>query len=128
MQPLTKQELQQSMQQLKDSIMGTVATRQDVSNAVTSLSQKMCGRNEIQNAIDASREKYLERLGQPIRQQQAMMQQIIGQLDVINRRLVALESRMGVMHGHLQTVRTDTHTVANRTEPTKTTLLSQMFT
>lgn len=128
MQPLTKQELQSAVQQLRDNILGQVATRQDIANAVTTMSQKMCGRSEIQNAVDASRERFMDRLGQPLRQQQVAMQQILAQLDQINRRLVAMESRLGLVQGSLKSVRTDTETVAHRTEPVKHTMLSQMFT
>lgn len=128
MQPLTKQELQNAVQQLRDSILGQIATKNDINNATNAINQRMFNQNDMQRALDASRERFLDRLGQPFRQQQASIQQMLVCLDQINRRLAAVESRLGIMHGHLKSVRTDTETVAHRTEPVKHSMLSQMFT
>lgn len=127
MQPLSKQELQHAIQQLRDSILGQVATKNDINNAVGAMSQKMFCQADMQRALDASRDRFMDKLGQPFRQQQASMQQIMNQLDQINRRLSGLEARISTMHGHIQNVRTDTEAVAHRTEPVKHTMLSQMF-
>ena len=127
MQPLSKQELQHAIQQLRDSILGQVATKNDINNAVGAMSQKMFCQADMHRALDASRDRFMDKLGQPFRQQQASMQQIMNQLDQINRRLSGLEARMGTMHGQIQNVRTDTEAVAHRTEPVKHTMLSQMF-
>lgn len=128
MQPLTKQELQTAIHQLRDSITGQAATKQDIAGAVNTITQKICSPGEMQRAMDASRERFIDRLGQPLRAQQAATQQIISQLDIISRRLSAIEARLGTMHGSLNKVHTDTETVAQRTEPGKRTMLSQMFT
>lgn len=128
MQPLTKQELQTAIHQLKDSIAGQSATKQDLAGAVNTITQKICGPNEMQRVLDASRDRFIDRLGQPFRAQQAAMQQMMNQLDIINRRLAAIEARLGTMHGSLNKVHSDTETVAHRTEPGKQTILSQMFT
>ena len=90
MQPLSKQELQHAIQQLRDSILGQVATKNDINNAVGAMSQKMFWQADMQRALDASRDRFMDKLGQPFRQQQASMQQIMNQLDQINRRLNGL--------------------------------------
>lgn len=128
MQPLTKQELHHAVQQLRDSILGQIATKNDITNATNVIAQRMFNQNDMQRALDASRDRFMDKLGQPFRQQQVVTQQMIAQLDQISRRLAAIEARLGSMHGHLQSVRTDTETVAHRTEPVKRTMLSQMFT
>ena len=127
MQPLNKQELQQAVQQLRDSILGQVATKNDINNAVNAMSQKMFCQADMQRALDASRDRFMDKLGQPFRQQQAYNQQVIAQLDQISRRLNAIEVRLGTMHGHLKSVRSDTEAVAHRTEPVKHSMLSQVF-
>ena len=127
MQPLNKQELQQAVQQLRDSILGQVATKNDLNSAMNNVSQKMFNQNDMQRALDASRDRFMDKLGQPSRQQQVCNQQIVAQLDLISRRLNAIEARLGTMHGHLQSVRSDTEAVAHRTEPVKHSMLSQVF-
>lgn len=127
MQPLNKQDMQHAMQQLRENIMGQVATKNDVNNAVNIMSQKMFGQADMQRALDASRDRFLDKLGQPFRQQQTSMQQIMMQLDQLNRRLTVIEARLGVMHGHIKSVRTDTEAVAHRSEPARQTMLSQVF-
>lgn len=127
MQPLNKQELQQAVQQLRDSILGQVATKNDINNAVNAMSQKMFCQADMQRALDASRDRFMDKLGQPFRQQQVYNQQVITQLEQMNRRLNAIEARLGTMHGHLKSVRVDTEAVAHRTEPVKHSMLSQVF-
>lgn len=127
MQPLSKQDMQHAMQQLRESIMGQVANKNDINNAVNVMSQRMFDQADMQRALDASRDRFLDKLGQPFRQQQTSMQQMMVQLDQLNKRLAVIEARLGVMHGHLKSVRTDTETVAHRSEPVKQTMLSQVF-
>jgi hypothetical protein len=128
MQPLTKQELQGAMQQLRDSVLGQVATKQDINNATNVISQRLFNQGDMQRALDASRDRFMDKLGQPFRQQQTSMQQMMNQLDAINRRLAAIEKRMGIMHGSINSVRSDAVAVAQRGEVPKKTMLSQMFT
>ena len=125
MQPLTKPEMQAAMQQLRDSILGQIATKQDVSNAASSIAQRQFNQSDMQRALDASRDRFLDKLGQPFRQQQASIQQIMNQLESIQKRLSVIESRLGVMHGSINSVRSDA--VAQRSEQPKKTMLTQMF-
>lgn len=127
MQPLNKHELQQAVQQLRDSILGQVASKNDINSAVNTMSQKMFCQADMQRALDASRDRFMDKLGQPFRQQQAYNQQVIAQLEQINRRLNTIEARMGEMRGQIKSVRYDTEAVAHRTEPVKHSMLSQVF-
>ena len=95
MQPLNKQGLQQAVQQLRDSILGQVATKNDLNSAMNNVSQKMFNQNDMQRALDASRDRFMDKLGQPFRQQQVCNQQIVAQLDLISRRLNAIQC-MGI--------------------------------
>lgn len=91
------------------------------------MSQKMFCQADMQRALDASRDRFMDKLGQPFRQQQAYNQQVIAQLEQINRRLNTIEARMGEMRGQIKSVRYDTEAVAHRTEPVKHSMLSQVF-
>jgi hypothetical protein len=93
----------------------------------TCVQQRSLTQSDIYQALDASRERFLDRLGQPFRQQQASMSAMMGQLDIINRRLITIENRLGVLHGSVRSVHNETAAAAHRAEPERRTMLSQMF-
>jgi hypothetical protein len=127
MNSLTQQDLQKAVQQLRDSILGQVATKSDIAKMNTCMQQRSLTQSDIYQALDASRDRFLERLGQPFRQQQASMSSMMAQLDVINRRLITLENQLSVLHGSVRTVHNETTVAAHKGEPERRTMLSQMF-
>lgn len=127
MNPLTKQDLQSAFQQLRDSILGATATRQDLANAVTTLSQRSCGAGDVQRSIDSAKDKFIERLSVPIRQQMYSTQQIITQLELLNGRITAIENTLAVMLEAIKQVRTGTVDMLHRGDTAKKPMFSQMF-
>lgn len=127
MSPLTKQDLQNAFLQLRDSILGATATKQELSNAVATLSQRACGVSEIQRTIDGAKDKMIDRMSVPIRQQMFTTQQILTQLEQLNSRLTAMENTLAVMLEAVKQVRVGTVDMMHRTDPQKRPVLSQMF-
>lgn len=128
MNPLTKQDLQNAFQQLRDSILGATATRQDLVNAVNTLSQRSVNSADIQRSVDNARDKFMERLSVPIRQQMYAMQQITTQLEQLNSRLTAIENTLVVMMEAVKQVRTGTADMMHRTSPSASKpMFKQMF-
>ena len=127
MNSLTQQDLQRAVQQLRDSILGQVATKNDIAKIGACVQQRSITTSDIQMALDVSRERFMDRLGQPFRQQQSSMSAMMAQLDVINKRLVTIETRLGVLHGTVRSVQNGAEVAAQRSEPERRTMLSQIF-
>lgn len=127
MNPLKKQNLQIAVQQLRSALLGQLAVKFNTSTVSPSIQQQTVTVAEMQQALDASRERFIEHLGQPFKQQQVTNQAMMSQLDALNRRLIAIESQLISLGQMVKSVQLDADAIAQQSEPQKTTLFSQMF-
>lgn len=127
MNPLTKQDMQNAVQQLREAILGQVATRRDLDNNIIALQQKTLTIEDMQLALDASRERFIERLGQPFKQQQITNQAMMSQLGTLNRRLLDIEFQIASISKMVKSIQQDADILARQPEPEESTLFSQML-
>lgn len=127
MNPLKKQDLQIAVQQLRSAILGQLAVKFNTATVSAAVQQKTLTVADMQHALEASRERFIERLGQPFKQQQVTNQAMMSQLDALNRRLLGIESQLILLGQMVKSVQLDADVIAQQSEPQKTTLFSQMF-
>lgn len=127
MNPLKKQDLQIAVQQLRSAILGQLAVKFNTSKVSAIVQQKTLTVADMQQALEVSRERFIERLGQPFEQQQITNQAMMSQLDALNKRLVTIESQLISLGQMVKSVQLDADVIAQQSEPQKTTLFSQMF-
>ncbi|MDQ5885124.1 MAG: hypothetical protein QG645_286 [Patescibacteria group bacterium] len=127
MNPLKKQDLQIAVQQLRSAILGQLAVKFNTSTVSATVQQQTLTVADMQQALEASRERFIERLGQPFKQQQVANQAMMGQIDTLNKRLIAIESQLTSLGQMVKSVQLDADVIAQQSEPQKTTLFSQMF-
>lgn len=127
MNPLKKQDLQIAVQQLRSAILGQLAVRFNTSTVSATVQRQTLTVADMQQALEASRERFIERLGQPFKQQQITNQAMMSQLDALNRRLLGIEAQLISLGQMVKSVQLDADVIAQQSEPQKTTLFSQMF-
>lgn len=127
MNPLKKQDLQIAVQQLRSAILGQLAVKFNTSTVSATVQQQTLTVADMQQALEASRERFIERLGQPFKQQQVANQAMMGQIDTLNKRLIAIEFQLISLGQMVKSVQLDADVIAQQSEPQKTTLFSQMF-
>ena len=127
MNPLKKQDLQIAVQQLRSAILGQIAVKFNTATVSSAVQQQTLTVADMQQALDASRERFIEHLGQPFKQQQVTNQAMMSQLDNLNRRLLGIESQLASLGQMVKSVQLDADAIAQQSEPQKTTLFSQMF-
>lgn len=94
MQPLTRQELQTAVQQLRVSILGQTATKQDITRAVTAISQQSATQVDVQQILNQCTVRIVDKADQAFKQQNVVMQQIFTRLEDNSKRLVLLEDKL----------------------------------
>mgnify|MGYP003605274795 FL=1 len=127
MNPLKKQDLQIAVQQLRSAILGQLAVKFNTSTVSATVQQQTLTVADMQQALEASRDRFIERLGQPFKQQQVANQAMMGQIDTLNKRLIAIEFQLISLGQMVKSVQLDADVIAQQSEPQKTTLFSQMF-
>ncbi|MBP9821126.1 hypothetical protein KBC85_03220 [Candidatus Saccharibacteria bacterium] len=127
MNPLKKQDLQIAVQQLRSAILGQLAVRFNTSTVSATVQRQTLTVADMQQALEASRERFIERLGQPFKQQQITNQAMMSQLDALNRRLLGIEAQLISLGQMVKSVQLDADVIAQQSEPQKTTLFSKMF-
>ena len=94
MQPLTRQELQSAVQQLRVSILGQTATKQDLTKAVTTISQQSATQIDVQQILNQCTVRIVDKAEQAFKQQNVVMQQIFTRLEDNSKRLVLIEDKL----------------------------------
>ncbi|MDQ5958590.1 MAG: hypothetical protein QG562_409, partial [Patescibacteria group bacterium] len=105
----------------------SLAVKFNTSTVSATVQQQTLTVADMQQALEASRERFIERLGQPFKQQQVANQAMMGQIDTLNKRLIAIESQLISLGQMVKSVQLDADVIAQQSEPQKTTLFSQMF-
>jgi hypothetical protein len=89
---LTRQELNSAMQQTVCTISAKILSYQDLNNAIQSAVSRFCTKQDIQAVVDASRDRFADKIVNQIHGQQAViLRQLQLQLEALNRHIEQLE-------------------------------------
>lgn len=102
---LSRQDVQSILQQNTNAILARTASRQDITDAVQNLAQRICSKQDMQVILDRYRDRSGDRLVLTLQDQHSCVKQILNNYDVLIRRLDRLESRLADVQANVQSVK-----------------------
>jgi hypothetical protein len=114
MNDFSKQEMQSCLQQNSNLLMAKISSRQDVLEVVRSATQNLCTRQDVQNMLDRSKERFSDRLMYPIQDQHVCTKQLLLQMDLLVKKLDRIEAKLEQNQDAVNTLRADTNRVISQ--------------
>lgn len=112
---LTKQDIQNIVQQNTNTVLSKNASRQDVHEAMQYLTQRLCSKQDMQAFIDRAKERSAERFGASMQDQQSCVKQMLINTELLAKRLDRIESRIVDLQTSMQLVKATNNMIASHT-------------